>query len=76
MTGKPALPVGVLGVVIARNALLNLAALGLSLIVAFLTLPIIISGLGKEQFGMLAILFPTGRVPKDLALMILARELE
>lgn len=40
---------------LAHNALLNLAALTVPLIVAFFTLPIIIRGLGPSRFGVLTI---------------------
>jgi O-antigen/teichoic acid export membrane protein len=48
---------GVFGALLARNALLNLASLGLPLVFAFIAIPFIIAGLGAEQFGVLAILW-------------------
>lgn len=48
-------PPHVRGRLVARNALLNLAGLGTPLVVAFVTLPILIRGLGAERFGVLAI---------------------
>lgn len=43
------------GAHVARNALLNLAGLGIPLFVALVTLPVMIRGLGAERFGVLAI---------------------
>lgn len=43
------------GTLVARNALFNLAGLSIPLLVALVTLPILISGLGTERFGVLAI---------------------
>jgi O-antigen/teichoic acid export membrane protein len=40
---------------VARNAVLNLAGLGVPLVVAFITLPILIRYLGTERFGVLAL---------------------
>lgn len=45
------------GTLVARNALLNMAGLGVPLLVAFVTLPIMIRGLGTERFGVLAIVW-------------------
>ena len=53
-TPAPA-PPPVRGSVLARNALLNLAGLIAPLIVAFVTLPFLIRGLGTERFGLLSI---------------------
>lgn len=58
MTAQPApRGRGVFGTLLARNALLNLASLGLPLVVAFVAIPFLIDGLGKESFGVLAILW-------------------
>src|SRR5690606_37664669 len=45
------------GTLVARNALLNMAGLGVPLLVAFVTLPIMIRGLGTERFGVFAIVW-------------------
>ena len=48
---------GVRGTLIARNALLNLTALVIPLVIALVALPIMIHGLGTERFGVLAIVW-------------------
>lgn len=48
-------PPEVRGGVVARNALLNLVGTAAPLVVAVLTLPYLIRGLGTERFGILAI---------------------
>ncbi|MGH7445538.1 MAG: hypothetical protein ACREKM_11700, partial [Longimicrobiales bacterium] len=45
------------GALVARNALFNLAGLGVPLIIAFLALPVLIRGLGTAGFGVLAIVW-------------------
>jgi O-antigen/teichoic acid export membrane protein len=55
MTGSR--PSHVRGRLLARNALLNLITLAGPLAVAVLTLPLMISGLGAERFGMLSIVW-------------------
>lgn len=41
--------------ILVRNVLLNLLGLGLPLIIGFFSMPLIISGLGKEKFGVLSL---------------------
>ncbi|MCL0085109.1 flippase [Thermodesulfovibrionales bacterium] len=48
-------PLEIKGGLIARNTLLNLIGQGLPLVVAVVTMPFIIQGLGIERFGLLAL---------------------
>jgi O-antigen/teichoic acid export membrane protein len=45
------------GRLLARNTLINLVGQGLPLIVAVLTMPIVIRGLGAERFGILSLIW-------------------
>ncbi len=48
-------PLEIKGSLLARNTLLNLIGQGLPLIVAVVTIPFIIQGLGIERFGLLSL---------------------
>ncbi|MBU4533948.1 MAG: flippase [Firmicutes bacterium] len=48
-------PLEIQGSLLARNTLLNLIGQGLPLVVAVVTMPFIIQGLGIERFGLLAL---------------------
>ena len=45
------------GSLLARNAVINLFTLGIPLVVAFVTLPFMIRGLGPERFGVFSIVW-------------------
>ncbi len=48
-------PLEIKGSLLARNTLLNLIGQGLPLVVAVITIPFIIHGLGIERFGLLSL---------------------
>ena len=48
-------PLEIKGSLLARNTLLNLIGQGLPLVVAVVTIPFIIHGLGIERFGLLSL---------------------
>lgn len=48
-------PLEIKGSLLARNTLLNLIGQGLPLVVAVVTIPFIIQGLGIERFGLLSL---------------------
>ncbi|MCI2425054.1 flippase [Candidatus Acetothermia bacterium] len=48
-------PLEIKGSILARNTLFNLIGQGLPLVVAIVTMPLIIQGLGTERFGLLAL---------------------
>jgi O-antigen/teichoic acid export membrane protein len=48
-------PIEIRGSVLARNAIFNLFGLGLPLIIAVVTIPVLINYMGKERFGILAL---------------------
>jgi len=55
MENQQAMCLNIHGSLLARNALLNLLGQGLPLIVAVVTTPFLIRGLGAERFGVLAL---------------------